>query len=147
MKNETITRELYEALVRQLENSPLVLAQTLSRFERNRRKLAHARRKHFICLLDRHILEQTRSVVLVIEYTGDYYMLKLCCPLTKDEYDRLAALNYVPILREKHYLTVGLESSYPHAYSAIRLSIRSSVMDLFDSLFVLCRELENLLLC
>ena len=147
MNKEKMIRGLYDALVEQMDNKPPVLAmRTLSLFDRERRGLALTQGRYFISVLDNHILERTQSVVFIIEVTDNFYLLKFCCPLTADEHDRLAALSYAPILKSKHYLTVGLERSCPHAYAAIRLSQYSSVIDLFDGLFVLGRELEKFIL-
>jgi hypothetical protein len=144
MSKEQMVRGLYDALIEQIENKPPVLAmRTLSEGDRQRQGLALTKSRYFISVLDKHILERTQAVVFVIEVTDDYYLLKFCYPLTAKEHDRLAALNYALILRAKHYLTVGQERSSPHAYASIRLSPYSSVMDFFDGLFVLGRELEK----
>ena len=144
MRKDKLIKGLYDALITQMDNKPPVLAmRTLSLFDRERQGLALIQGRYFISMLDKHILEQTQSVVFIIEVTDDFYLLKFCCPLTADEHERIAALNYAPILKSKHYLTVGLERSCPHAYAAIRLSQYSSVIDLFDGLFVLGKELEK----
>ena len=107
-------RGLYDALVRQMDDKPPVLAlRTLSLFDRERQGLALTKGRYFISVLDKHILERTQSVVFIIEITDDFYLLKFCHPLTESEYDRLAALNYAPILRTKHYLTVALSATKP----------------------------------
>ena len=84
-------------------------------------------------------------MVFTIEVTEDFYLIKLSCPLRDAEYRRLKASGYVPLLRSKLYLTTGLETSPYRAYAAVKLSPYSSVIDLFDSLFVLQRELEGFL--
>ena len=143
MNNNKKIEGLYAALKEQMDNKPPVLAmRTLSLFDRERQGLAATQGRYFISVLDRHIMERAYSVVFVVEVTDDFYLLKLCCPLTAAEYKKLAALKYTPLLRSKYYLTVGLEQSYPHAYSAIRLSPYSSAIDVFDALFLLGRELE-----
>ena len=126
MEKEAMARELYDALVLQME-AQSVMGQ------------------HYICVLDNHILERTRSVVLIAQSAADCYLLKFCCPLARSEYERLAALDYIPVLRGKHYLTVGLDRSQSYAYSAVRVPLYGSVVDWLCALGVLGRELERLL--
>ena len=73
--------------------------------------------------------------------------MRFCVPLMPKEHEQLAASKYVPLLRSKIYLSVGLgESGGAHyAYSEVKISQYGSVIDLFDALFALGRELEKLL--
>jgi hypothetical protein len=74
----------------------------------------------------------------------DAYLLRFCCPIQPKVHRALAALDYAPPVRSRWHLSVGLGSAI-YAYSAIRLTPHSSVMDLFDALHVLGRELEAFL--
>jgi len=144
MKN---TNKLIDGLYRKLENElrnrpPVYSLRTLSTIDRQRQGFALTNNRFFITILERHILEASQSVVFFIEVTEDYYLLQMCCPLKEAQYRELAASGYVPRLRSKLMLSVGLESKPPYAYSSIKLSPYSSVIDLFDGLFVLKRELE-----
>lgn len=144
MKN---TNKLIDSLYRKLEDErrnppPVYSLRTLSAMDKQRQGLALTNNRYFITILERHILEAMQSVVFFIEITEDYYLLQMCCPLKESQRRELAASGYVPRLRSKLMLSVGLESGPPHAYSSIKLSPYSSVIDLFDGLFVLKRELE-----
>ena len=144
MKN---TNKLIDGLYRKLENElrnrpPVYSLRTLSAMDRQRQGLALTNNRYFITILERHILEASQSVVFFIDVTEDYYLLQMCCPLKEVRYRELAAIGYVPRLRSKLMLAVGLDSDPPYAYSSIKLSPYSSVIDLFDGLFVLKRELE-----
>ena len=114
--------------------------------DRQRQGLALTNNRYFITILERHILEASQSVVFFIDVTEDYYLLQMCCPLKEPQRRELAAAGYVPRLRSKLMLSVGLENDPTYAYSSIKLSPYSSVIDLFDGLFVLKRELELFLM-
>lgn len=92
-------------------------------------------------------MEGTASVIFTIEMAGDCCMLRFCKPITLKEHVRLEASGYAPVLRSKVYLSVGLGQSGGtlYAWSAVKLSQYSSVIDLFDALFLLGKELEKFL--
>jgi hypothetical protein len=117
----------------------------LSEGDRQRQGLTLTNARYFISVLENHILKHTASVVFTIELAEDYCILRFCRPLTMKEYDVLLASNYVPMMRSKVYLSVGLSQSggVPYAWVEVKLSQYSSVIDLFDALFVLGKELEN----
>lgn len=144
--NENPVRALYEAITGEIQNRepPLALRTTAGR-GRWRQELVPDKR-FFTAVLGNHILDKTQSAVLAIEAAGDDCLLRLCCPLTPEEYTRLAGLNYAPVLRSKIYLSVGLsDDDPPYAWASIRLPARSGVMDALEALRVLGRELERLL--
>ena len=146
MKNNKLISNLYRATEAELRKRPPVYTlRALSMMDRQRQGLALTNSRYYITILQNHILERTQSVVFTIEVTEDFYLVKLSCPLRDGEYRRLKAAGYVPLLRSKLYLTTGLEASPYQAYAAVKLSPYSSVIDLFDSLFVLQRELEGFL--
>ena len=146
MKNNKLILNLYKATEAELRKRPPVYTlRTLSMMDRQRQGLALTNNRYYITILQNHILEGTQSVVFTIEVTEDFYLIKLSCPLRDAEHRRLKASGYVPLLRSKLYLTTGLETSPYRAYAAVKLSPYSSVIDLFDSLFVLQRELEGFL--
>jgi len=144
MKNANkLIDSLYRKLMNELRNrQPVYSLRTHSTKDRQRQGLALTNSRFFITILERHILDTAQSVVFFIEITEDYYLLQMCCPLKEVRYRELAAIGYVPRLRSKLMLAVGLDSDPPYAYSSIKLSPYSSVIDLFDGLFVLKRELE-----
>ena len=144
MKNTNkLIDDLYRKLENELRNRPPVYSlRTLSARDRQRQGLALTNNRFFITTLERHILDRAQSVVFFIEATEDYYLLQMCCPLKEAQYRELAASGYVPKLRSKLMLSIGLENDPPNAYSSIKLSPYSSVIDQFDGLFVLKRELE-----
>lgn len=86
-------------------------------------------------------------MVFTIELAEDGCALRFYRPLTTKEYGRLAASGYAPVLRSGIYLNVGLgrREAVAYAYAEVKLSQYASVIDLFDALFVLGRELEKFL--
>jgi hypothetical protein len=98
-------------------------------------------------VLDDHIMEGTASVIFTIEMAEDCCTLRFCRPITLKEHVKLEASGYTPVLRSKVYLSVGLAQSggVLYAWSAVKLSQYSSVIDLFDALFLLGKELEKYL--
>ena len=144
MKNTNkLIDALYGRLEQELRERPAVYSlRTLSAMDKQRQGLALTNNRYFITILERHILEATQSVVFFIEITEDYYLLQMCCPLKEAQRQALAAAGYVSKMRSKWMLAVGLEQNPAYAYSSIKLSPYSSVIDLFDGLFVLKRELE-----
>ncbi len=145
--NRMIPR-LHAALTAELERrKPFLSLRTLSDGDRQRQGLALTGARHFIAVLENHIMERTASVVFTIELTEECCIMRFCRPLTLKEYDRLAAAGYVPVLRSKVYLSVGLGRSrgVSYAWASVKLSQYSSVIDLFDALFLLGKELERYL--
>jgi len=143
---ENPVRSLYEAITGEIQNrEPPLALRTSARKGRWRQELVPDKR-YFTAVLENHILDKTQSAVLAIEAAGDDCLLRLCCPLTPEEYTRLAGLDYVPVLRSKIYLSVGLsDDDPPYAWASVKLSARSGVMDVLEALRVLVRELERLL--
>lgn len=141
--------KLYAALSTELSRrEPYLRFRTLSEGDRQRQGLALADTRHFIAVLENHILERTASVVFSIELTEDCCTLRFCRPVTQKEHDQLEASGYVPRLSSKVYLSVGTGTSggILYAWAAVKISQYSSVIDLFDALFLLGKELEKLLL-
>ena len=139
---------LYKALVRQMDNrEPVASVRAPVAFSGQQQKLLLAKDRNAICVLDRHIMERSRSVVFTIEEMDSYYLLSFCCPLDQDEYDRLVALNYVPHLRDRYYLSTGLGQlgHCVYAYASIRISQFSNMTDLLDTLNLLGKELEKVI--
>lgn len=146
MKNNKLVPYLKNAMEAELQSRPPVYSlRTLSMMDRQRQGIALTNNRYYLAVLENQILEGTQSVVFTIEVTEDYYEIKLCCPLRDKEYSRLEASDYVPVLRSKLYLRTGLEPAPHRAYASAKLSPYSSVIDLFDALFVLQRELEKYL--
>lgn len=140
---ENPVRALYEAITGEIQNrEPPLALRTTARKGRWRQELVPDKR-YFTAVLENHILDRTQSAVLAIEAAGDDCLLRLCCPLTPEEYCRLAGLNYAPVLRSKIYLSVGLsDDDPPYAWASVRLPARSGVMDTLEALRTLGRELE-----
>jgi hypothetical protein len=117
----------------------------LSEGDRQRQGFALTNARYFITVLDDHIMEGTASVIFTIEIAEDCCTLRLCRPITLKEHVKLEASGYTPVLRSKVYLSVGLAQSggVLYAWSAVKLSQYSSVIDLFDALFLLGKELER----
>ena len=149
MKNNNVMiPKLYTLLIGELEKHEYFLPQrVLSDGDRQRQGLALTKARYFIAVLENHIFERTGSVIFTIEAEAEGYTLRFYRPLQPKEYDRLAALDYAPVLRSRIYLNVGLgqREAVAYAYSEVKLSQYSSVIDLFDALFVLGRELEAFL--
>lgn len=145
--NENPVYALYEAITGELINrEPSLALRTSASMGRLRQEFVPEKRQYFTAVLENHILDRTRSAVLVIEAAGADCLLRLCCPLRQEEYNRLAGLNYTPPLRSKLYLSVGLsDDDPPYAWSSVRLSAHSGVMDVLEALRVLGRELETYL--
>ena len=147
MKNNNVMiPKLYTLLIGELEKHEYFLPQrVLSDGDRQRQGLALTKARYFITVLENHIFERTGSVVFTIEIAQDCYTLRFYRPLRLTEYNRLAASDYAPVLRSKVYLNVGLgrREAAAYAYSEVKLSQYGSVIDLFDALFVLGRELER----
>lgn len=138
-----MARELHDAISEQLASRPLI--HSLGPYGRESHRTVHSARRHFVSVLDRHILERSQSVVFVIEITDDYCLLKLCCPLMLAEYDRVSGSGYVPPVRSKIYLAVGfgMNRDVYYAYSAVKLSPHGRANEFFDALALLGRELEE----
>jgi hypothetical protein len=66
-------------------------------------------------------------------------------PLTPKEHERLASSGYVPVLRSKVFLSVGLgqNGDVLHAWAEVKMSQYGSVIDLFDAMGTLKKELEK----
>ena len=146
--NNVMIPKLYTLLAEELEKREYLVPQrVLSDGDRQRQGLALTKARYFISVLENHIMNRTGSVVFTIEIAQDCYTLRFYRPLRLTEYNRLAASDYAPVLRSKVYLNVGLgqRSAASYAYSEVKLSQYGSVIDLFDGLFVLGRELEALL--
>ncbi len=149
MKNENkMIPRLYDALSAELgRREPYLKLRTLSEGDKQRQGFALTNARYFITVLDDHIMEGTASVIFTIEMAGDCCTLRFCKPITLKEHVRLEASGYAPVLRSKVYLSVGLGQSGGtlYAWSAVKLSQYSSVIDLFDALFLLGKELEKFL--
>lgn len=134
------------ALIEELEGkeAPLSLRAT-SMLGGHRQMVIRSERRYFSAVLANHIMDNTQSVVLLMEVSEDAYILRMCCPISDDAHARLSELHYVPPLRSRVYLTVGLGEQPHHVWAAARLTPHSSVIDLYDGLHVLKRELERYL--
>jgi hypothetical protein len=110
MKNNyRLITTLRDALAEELENrEPSLSLRTLSVGDRQRQGFALTKSRYFIAVFDNHIFERTYSVVFTIEVREDCYLLRFCIPLMPKEHERMAASKYVPLLRSKIYLSVGL---------------------------------------
>lgn len=148
MKNENKgVPALYAALSSELKNrKPALSLRTLGMLGGRQLCLSPAGSRFFAGILENHILDGKRSVVFTIEAAEDFFLLRFCCPLTEMQYRRMAALDYAPLLRTTLYLSAGLGLQPPYAYSAVRLSLYGSVVDFFDALALLKRELEKFML-
>lgn len=147
--NNKLISQLYMALSEELDKrKPFLALRTLSEGDRQRQGLALTNARYFISILENHIMERTGSVVFVIELAEDCCILRFYRPLQQKEYEQLDTSDYVPLLRSKVYLTVGLSRSrgIPYAYSAIKMSQYGSVINMFDALFLLGKELEKYLI-
>ena len=104
-------------------------------------------RKYFVVIIDN--LDLDSPVVLSTEVTKDACVLRYCYLLSEDEHERLTASQYVPRLRSKICLTVGLGESgdIPYAYSSVKLPPYGNAIELLDALYRLGRELEAYLSC
>ncbi len=149
MKNDNkLIQRLYDALSAELDRrEPYLKLRTLSEGDRQRQGLALTNARYFITVLDDHIMERMASVVFTIELAEECCTLRFCKPVTLKEHVKLEASGYAPVLRSKVYLSVGLGQSGGtlYAWSAVKLSQYSSVIDLFDALFTLGKELEKYL--
>jgi hypothetical protein len=149
MKNDDkAIPKLYAALSAELDRrEPFLRLRTLSEGDRQRQGFALTNARYFITVLDDHINERTASVVFTIELAEDCCTLRFCRPITLKEHVKLETSGYVPQLRSKVYLSVGLGQSggVLFAWSAVKLSQYSSVINLFDALFLLGKELEKYL--
>jgi hypothetical protein len=149
MKNDNkMIPRLYAALSDELDRrEPFMKLRTLSEGDRQRQGFALTNARYFITVLDDHIMEGTASVIFTIEMAEDCCILRFGRPVTLKEHVKLEASGYTPVLRSKVYLSVGLGQSggVLYAWSAVKLSQYSSVIDLFDTLFLLGKELERFL--
>ena len=149
MKNDNrMIPRLYTALSGELDKrEPFLSMRTLSEGDRQRQGLALTNARYFITVLDNHIMEGMASVVFIIELTEECCIIRFCKPVTLKEHVKLEASGYAPVLRSKVYLSVGLGQSggVLYAWSAVKLSQYSSVIDMFDALFTLGKELEKFL--
>lgn len=137
---------LCEAATRQMEANPVTLSiRWASPYEKDWHRQATTKRQHFVCVLDRHVFDHTQSVVFVAGLAEDTCLLKLCCPLTSREYDRIARSQYLPLLRSKVCLSVGFGEmgGIPYAYVAVKMSPTSSVIEMFEAMERMGRELER----
>lgn len=147
--NNLVIPKLYTLLAGELEKrEPFLTLRTLSEGDRQRQGLALTNARFFITILANHIFDRTGSVVFSIEIAEDCYKLRFYWPLGIKEYNRLAASGYAPILRSKIYLTVGVGKgeTVDYAYSEVRMSQYASVIDMFDALVTLGKELEKFIL-
>ncbi|MDR1704988.1 MAG: hypothetical protein LBS19_09960 [Clostridiales bacterium] len=145
--NTTISK-LYAALSGEMERrEPFLKLQISGSGDRQRQSFAPIATRYFITVLDNHIMEATVSVILTIALAEDYCILRFCKPVTLKEHVKLEAAGYAPVLRSKVYLSVGLGQSggVLYAWSAVKLSQSSSVIEMFDMLFLLGKELEKFL--
>jgi len=145
MNSDRMTAELYAILDEELKNrAPYLSLRTLSERDRQRQGLALTNSRYFIAILENHIFERTESVVFTIEVTESYYALRFSRVLSTKKYDRIIASDYEPLIRSRIRLSIGLgrDESIHYAWAEIKLSPYSSVIDLFDAMFVLKRELE-----
>lgn len=148
MKNNDRIPKLYTQLTVELEKRQHHVPQrTLSDGDRQRQGLSLTKARYFITVLENHILERTSSVVFTMEVSPDCYVLRFYSPLTLKDHNRLAASDYTPLLRSKVYLTVGMgkHEAVCYAYAEVKLSQYANVIDLFDALHILGRELEGFL--
>ncbi len=149
MKNENkMIPKLYDALTAELDRrEPYLKLRTLSDGDKQRQGFALTNARYFITVLDDHILEGTTSVIFTIELAEDCCTLRFYRPVTLKEHVRLEASCYTPVLRSKVYLTVGLGQSggVLFACSSVKLSQYSSVIEMFDALFLLGKELDKYL--
>ena len=149
MKNDRMTADLYILLDEELKNrTPYLSLRTLSERDRQRQGLALTNTRYFISILEDHIFEHKKSVVFTIEITEDFYVIRFYTVLKKRQYVKMAASNYAPLLRSKIRQSVGLGQGKDiyYAWSEIKLSPYSSVIDLFDAMFLLGKELEKFLI-
>ena len=149
MKNDNrMIPKLFAALSAELDRcEPSLRFCTLSEGDRQRQGFALTNARYFIAVLENHIMGGTASVVFTIELTEECCTIRFSRPVTPKEHNRLAASGYAPLLRSKVYLSVGPGRSggVPYAWAAVKLSQYSSVIDLFDALFALGKELEKYL--
>lgn len=147
--NNSLIPKLYALISSELEKrQPYLTPRTLSEGDRQRQGLALTDVRCFVSVFENHIMEHTASVVFAIETSAEGYALRFYRPLHKKEYNRLAASGYAPVLRSKVYLSVGVGmcETVTYAYSEIRLSQYASLIDVFDALITLGKELEQFLM-
>jgi len=148
MNSDRMTAELYTILDEELKNrAPYLSLRTLSERDRQRQGLALTNSRYFIAILENHIFERTESVVFTIEVTESFYVLRFSRILPTRKYDQIMASNYAPLMCSRIRLSVGLgrDESIHYAWAEIRLSPYSSIIDLFDAIFALGKELEKYL--
>jgi hypothetical protein len=139
---------LFDALSRELERrKPFMSLRVLSEVARQRQGLGFTNAQYFISVLENHLWRRTASAVFTIELLDEICVLRFCVPLRPKEYARLESSGYAPVLRSKVHLSVGLDVSggVPYAYSCAKISRNGNVVDLFDTLFTLGKELEKYL--
>ena len=131
---------LYDAFVGQMDGSL-----STPGIGEERQEPHFARGKHFIGVLDRHILGNTQSVVFTMEAVGSDYLLRFFLPLYAREYKKLTKSNYLPVLRSKHYLAVGCgeHRGIRYACCAVKFPSHRGAHVMFNALQRLSRELEK----
>ena len=138
---------LYNHLQQQLEERPtehyLRFLGSMSR--RLRQRAAKTHRHYQIIVLRRYVLNSSKSVVLHIERLLDYDIFQMSYPLTEKEYAKLLALGYVPKIRSKAPIYAELYEEPDYARVAIKRSRGCEPEDIFDTLHVLKRELEQMI--
>ena len=142
MNRYVMARRLYDEFARQIRvNLP---APDID----NKRLEAHfTSDRGFIGVLDKHILGNTQTVVFTMEAVNNSYLLRFFLPLYGREYKKLLASRYTPVLRSKHYLTVGTgeQRGLRYAYCAVKLPPHRGAFSLINALEQLGKELEKFL--
>ena len=140
--------KLRDALIDELENrEPYLSLRAQEALGRQRQSVVLTKPRYFVYILEKHILEHTCTVVLTVEITEECYILRLCRPLSPKEYGQLADSQYVPMLRSKIPMTVGLGESggVLYAFSSVKLSQHCLGIELLDTLLALEIEINAFL--
>lgn len=130
-KNHMIT-ELYNALIR--------------RMGYRNRMMSEANRYNLSIRQD-ELFDRSQTVVFIYKLTDKYCYLQFCCPVTVDEYRKLAGSDCAAMQRSSKYIKTGVdeyEGRY-HAYSSIRFPLDGAI-DFISALEYLRKELEKYLL-
>lgn len=100
-----------------------------------------------LSILENELLNKTQSVVFLFKITAKTAYLQYCCPLTPEQYTRLQASGYVPLLRTGKYLKVGHDSFMDvcYAYASIQFPLDTHAIGFMEAMEYVQKELEKFL--